>query len=117
MRRRLIGVSIGGVPWSVGKHCLYLNGDNRATCLGTVVNMFYGQDDMQDDFVVFQVQNKPITTIMGHYCTYANDSPDMDMVFWDGITWMCKLFAPRGGQSGMALPYASCTSHELMEFS
>ena len=117
MRRRLIGVSTGGVPWYLGKHYLYLDRDNLSTCLGTVVNMFYGQDAMQDDFVVFQVQQKLITTRMGHYCLYSNESPGMELVLWDRLTWKCKLFTAGGGPSGMTLPYASCTSQELMEFS
>ena len=109
-------MSIGGVPWSVGNHCLYQFDANSATHLGTVVNMFYGMDEMEEDFVIFQVLKKPITTRMGHYCEYSTNSQDMDMVLWKQITWKCKLLAVRGGQSGMALPYASCTSRELMVF-
>ena len=26
VRRRLMGVMTGGVPWSIGKHCLYTKG-------------------------------------------------------------------------------------------
>ena len=69
VRRRLMGVTTGGVTWSVGKHCLYTNRDDRTTRLGTIVNMFYGENDMEDDFVIFQLQSKPITAKMGHYST------------------------------------------------
>jgi len=117
VRRRLMGVTIAGVPWSVGKHCLYTDGANRATLLGTVVNMFFGENDLGDDFVIFQLQIKPITAKKGHYCTYSNDSPGKDMVLWSRLTWKCKLFGAQGGASPMALPYASCTPKELMEFS
>jgi len=116
VRRRVLGVEIGGVPWWLGKHCLFKD-DDGATHLGTVVNMYHGEDDMEDDFVVFLLQIKPITTYMGHYCTYSNDSPGTRLVWWNRITWKCKLLQGLGGASGMALPYASCTSNELMEFS
>jgi hypothetical protein len=91
VRRRLMGVSTGGVPWSVGKHCLYTNGDSRTTRLGTVVNMFYGENEMEDAFVIFQLQAKTITGKMGHYCKFSDDSPGMDMVDSSKIAWKCKL--------------------------
>ena len=112
VRRRLFGVSIGGVPWKVGQHCMY-DAAGGAKHLGTVEAMFRGQDDMGDDFVVFMVQNKPITTYMGHYCLYSNDSDATVLVFWRQITWMCKMLTV--GQVNMALPYVSCTSRELVE--
>jgi hypothetical protein len=109
-------VSIGGVPWQVGRHCLYYDGADSATLLGTVVSMFLGTDGMDDDFVIFQVENKPITTHMGHYCLFSNDAPTTVFVLWTQITWMCKMFKVQRGQANMALPYVSCTSRELMEF-
>jgi hypothetical protein len=115
VRRRLMGVSTGGVPWSLGKHCLYTNGDSRTTRLGTVVNMFYGEDDMEDDFVIFQLQAKQITGKMGHYCTFSDNSQGMDMVDSSKIAWKCKLLVATGANSGMALPYASCTPKEEVE--
>ena len=111
-----MGVTTGGVPWSVGKHCLYTNGDDRTTRLGTIVNMFYGENDMEDDFVIFQLQSKPITAKMGHYCTYSIVSPGMDMVDSGNIAWKCKLLGTDGGPSNMASPYASCTPKEVVEF-
>jgi hypothetical protein len=107
VRRRLMGVDTGGVPWSVGKHCLYTNGDERTTRLGTIVNMFYGQNDRDEDFVIFQLQNKEVTAKMGHYCTFSNNSTGMDMVDSSKITWKCKLLGGR-----LALPYASTSPKE-----
>ena len=109
-------MSIGGVPWKVGRHCLYRDSADSVTLLGTVVSMFLGKDDMDDDFVIFQVENKPITTSMGHYCLFSNDSPTTVLVLWTQITWMCKMFKVQGGQANMALSYVSCSSWELMEF-
>ena len=111
-----MGVTTGGVPWSVGKHCLYQKGDDDTTRLGTIVNMFYGEDEFEDAFVIFQLQKKPITTKMGHYCTYSVDSSGMDMVSSLNLTWKCKLLGMNGGPSRIALPYASCTTKETMEF-
>ena len=82
----------------------------------TVVSMFLGTDNLDDNSVIFQVENKPITTCMGHYCLFSNDSPTTVLVLWTQITWMCKMFKVQGGQANMALPYVSCTSRELMEF-
>ena len=81
-----------------------------------VVDMFKSRDDMLDDFVIFRVEQKPITTYMGHYCLFSNDSHATVLVFWRQITWMCKMLTMRGVQVNMALPYASCTSRELVEF-
>ena len=116
VRRRLMGVTTGGVPWSVGKHCLYTNENDDTTRLGTIVNMFYGENEMEDDFIIFQLQNKPIITKMGHYCTYSVVSPGMDMVDSGKIAWKCKLLGVEGGASNMALPYASCIPKEVVEF-
>ena len=111
VRRRLFGVSIGGVPWKVGRHCLY-TADDGSTRLGTVLDMFKGRDDMHDDFVVLRVENKPITACMGHFCFYSNDSDATVLVLWNQIIWVCKMITVRGGQVHMALPFASCTSRE-----
>ena len=92
VRRRLMGVAIAGVPWSVGKHCLYTDGANRATRLGTVVNMFFGENDLGDDFVIFQLQNKPITAKKGHYCTYSNDSPGKEQADSPGNGFMEQAY-------------------------
>jgi hypothetical protein len=115
VRRRIMGVSTGGVPWSVGQHCLYTNGDSHTTRLGTIVNMFYGVDDMEEDFVIFQLQTKPITGNMGHYCTYSDNSTGLEMIDSSKITWKCKLLGAAGANSGMALPYRSCTPKEEVE--
>lgn len=117
VRRRLMGVSTGGVPWSVGKHCLYTNENDSKTRLGTIVNMFCGEDEMEDDFVVFQLRSKLITAKMGHYCNYSQGSEGTDMVDSSKIAWKCKLLGTLGAASGMALPYASCTPKETVEFS
>ena len=90
---------------------MYTNSEDNTTRLGTVVNMFYGQDDKEEDFVVFQVSNKPITGKHGHFCTYSQDSPGMDMVDSSKITWKCKFLGV-----AVALPYASCTPKELVQF-
>jgi len=49
------GVSIGGVSWKKGFHCLYRagTGAGHTTLLGKVLVMFHGKDDMMDDFVLF----------------------------------------------------------------
>ena len=116
VRRRLIGVFVGGVPLRIGHHCLYNAGEYDDTRLGVVLEMFYGKDDMMDEFVILQVQNKPITTYMGHYCFFS-DAPQIptEMVLWSKLTWKCKTFKMQGG-GNMALPYVSCTSVELVEF-
>jgi len=116
MHRRLFGVGIGGVPWKVGRHCLYLDGADRGTRLGVVVAMISGIDDMEDPFVIFQVDNKPITAHMGHYCLFSNDTQTTEFISWTQVTWMCKVLKVDGGRANMALPYASCTSRELVKF-
>jgi hypothetical protein len=112
---RVSGVSIGGVRWRLGQHCLYTPGCG-APKLGTVLNMFHGTDDRMDEFVIFQVENKPITTYMGHYCLFSNHPPSTIMVLWSQITWKCMIFKVKGGSKDMALPIMSCTSTERMEF-
>ena len=100
VHRRLSGVSIGGVPWSTGMHCLYrdgpgINGIN--TLLGCVVGMFHGKDDMMDDFVLFQLKRQPITTRMGHYCWFSGATQNTDLVVWTEIYWKYKVLKGRGG--------------------
>jgi hypothetical protein len=119
MSRRMFGVSIGGIPWQVGRHCLYLNGADSDTRLGVVDAMISGMDNMEDPFVIFQVVNKPrhalfFTARVGHYCLFSNDSQTTEFVLWTQITWICKIFKVQG--ANMALPYASCTSRELVTF-
>ena len=116
VRRMLNGLSIGGVPWRVEQHCLYHDG-GRSLLLGRVVDMFYGKDDMMDGFIIFKIANKQITQKMGHYCLFSNDTLDTVYVLWRMIAWKCKVFSRGEGQDKMALPYASCDSRELMEFS
>jgi hypothetical protein len=107
-------VSISGVPWRVGQHCLYNAGAGGATFLGAITNMFHGEDALNDDLVIFQVQKIPITTFMGHYCLFSNDAhTTVDMVLWKQVTWKCKTFKME--HANMALPYVSCTSRELVE--
>ena len=113
--RRISGVSIGGVPWRVGNHCLYQYGPDGVTCLGVVVNMFHGMDELMNEIIVFQVDTKPITTYMGHYCLFNNVTHDTVFVLWNLVTWKCKTL-DMDGDAKMALPYVSCSSRELMEF-
>jgi hypothetical protein len=95
---------------------LYTVGDDRVTRLGTVLNMFYGVDTLDDEFIVLELENKPITARMGHCCTYSSNSRVNDLVLWNKITWKCKLIQTQNGVGGMALPFQSCTPKELMEF-
>jgi hypothetical protein len=111
-----MGVMTGGVPWSIGKHCLYTKGGEDTTLLGTIVNMFYGENEMEEAFVIFQLQRKTITSKMGHYCTFSLDDAGTDLVSSVNIAWKCKLLGMTGGSSSMALPYASCTPKEIVEF-
>jgi hypothetical protein len=90
MHRRLFGVDIGGVPWKVGRYCMYLNGANGATHLGMVVGMICGMDAMEDLFVIFQVDKKQITKRMGHYCLFSDDTQTTEYVSWTQVTWVCK---------------------------
>ena len=108
-------MSIGGVPWQVGQHCLYHAGPGGATHLGTVTTVYHGMDELMDDVVIFQVENKHITHKMGHYCLFSNDQrATVAWVSWKLVTWKCKIL--RVNNTDMALPYVSCSSHELMEF-
>jgi hypothetical protein len=116
VHRRRSGVTIGGVTWATGMHCLYNERAGAATFLGKVVNMFHGKTDMMDDFVLFQLQNMPITTHMGHYCMFSNDTHTNHLVLWSRISWKCKVLKSRRGGDQMALPYYSCTPKELIEF-
>jgi hypothetical protein len=116
VRSRISGVSIGGVPLRPGQHCLYMDASGGVTRFGTILNMFHSIDEMMDDFVIFQIENKPITTRMGHYCLFSNVSDSTVLVFWSQVIWKCKAFKVEGGRANMALPFVSCTSRELMEF-
>jgi hypothetical protein len=116
MHRRLFGVEIGGVPWKVGRHCLYLHGADGGTRLGVVVAMMSGMDDMEEPFVLFQVDNKPIAANMGHYLLFSTDTHTTEFVLWTRVTWLCKVLEVQGGLAHMALPIASCTSREVADF-
>jgi hypothetical protein len=95
---------------------MYLDGADGGTRLGVVVAMIRGTDDMEDPFVIFQVDKKAITAIMGHYCLFSNDTQTTEFVFWTQVTWVCKILKVQGGRANMALPYASCSPRELAEF-
>jgi hypothetical protein len=118
VRRRISGVSIGGVPWNVGDHCLYQDGPGGATRIGTVTVMFHGTDVMMDEFVIFQLANKLITACLGHYCLFTNDGHDNAPVFvlWTKVSWKCKTFKMQEEHAYMALPFVPCSSVELIEF-
>ena len=109
-------MSIGGVKWGTGMHCLYSKGPGGTTLLGKVVIMFHGKDDLMNDFVLFQLANMPIKTRMGHYCWFSNDTQKTHLVLWSRISWKCKVIKGRGDKDPMVLPYFSCTSKEFMEF-
>ena len=53
VRRRISGVSIGGVTWKVGEHCLYEDGAGGVARFGSVINMFHGISDMMGEFIFF----------------------------------------------------------------
>jgi hypothetical protein len=105
-------VSINGIPWLTGKYCLYRESENTELLLGQVTKMFYARSVMDDEFVIFQITNKPITSYHGHYCLYTNNNPTIKMVLWSLIAWKCKVMTLPSG-SEMALPIACCKSHEL----
>jgi len=114
IQRRLTGVSISKIVWHVGSHCLFKVGlDTR---FGTVVHMFKGADSMLDEFIIFQITNKPITSYMGHYCVFSDEGHSTVLVMWTQILWKCKSLR-LGGHTNMALPIKSCTSQEMVEFS
>ena len=115
VRRRISGVSISGIPWKVGQHCLYDHGPGSATRVDSVTNMFRGMTDMMDEFIIFQLENKPITSRRVHYCLLSNDGYTTEYVLWNQVTWKCKVLS-LGDDSLMALPFASCTPQELVEF-
>jgi hypothetical protein len=116
VRRRISGVLVGGVVWRMGAHCLFNTGADDGVRFGTVSDMFHGTDEMTDDFVIFRVEMKRITSCHGHYCMFSNTESTTKtvFVFWGHVTWRCKVFLQEGG--GMALPYHSCSSRELVEF-
>jgi hypothetical protein len=115
LRRRISGVSIGGVPWKVGSNCLYQEGPGGATLFGTVVNMYHFKTDIMDDFIIFQLENKPIMSRMGHYCWLSRDGYTTVFALWSNVTWKCKALLLEG-KPLMVLPFASCTSKELIAF-
>jgi hypothetical protein len=114
VRRRVSGVTIGGVHWRLGLHCLYLDNITSTTRYGTVVNMFHGVDTMMDEFIIFELKHTPITSYRGHYCLLSGDGHTSVFVMWDRIKWKCKLLK-LGGHTDMALPFQSCTSEELLQ--
>jgi hypothetical protein len=116
VKRRISGVLIGGVDWKVGKHCLYQDGAGGVSRFGTVSNMYHGLTDVLDDFVIFELENKPITSYMGHYCLLPTSPDGYTTVFvlWDQVTWQCQLLS-LGDLTMMALPFKSCFSEELVE--
>jgi hypothetical protein len=69
-----------------------------------------------DEFIIFELNQKHITSYMGHYCLLS-DSEDTTRVFvmWEQVIWKCKALL-LGGHTNMALPFQSCTSRELVEF-
>jgi hypothetical protein len=114
VQRRISGVTIGGVHWRLGSHCLYLDTADSATRYGTVTNMFHGVDAMMDEFVIFELEQTPITSYRGHYCLLSADGHTSVFVMWDRIKWKCKRLN-FGGHTDMALPIQSCTSEELIQ--
>lgn len=46
---------------------------------------------------------------------FSGNSQGMEMVDSSKIAWKCKLLVATGANSGMALPYASCTPKEEVE--
>jgi hypothetical protein len=115
VRRRISGVSIGGVSWKVGHHCLYVVGEGGSPMFGSVVNMFHGKNDMMDEFVIFELDNTQITRNMGHYCLLSSEVSRTVFVMWNRVTWKCKLLYPELNIV-MGLPFKSCSDKELMEF-
>jgi hypothetical protein len=114
MKRRSSGVSINGTKLRIGNHCLYHDVFAGPTRFGMIVDMFTGTDDSMDEFVLFQIDNKPITTYMDFYCTSTGVARSTKYVLWTQMEWKCITF-PMAAEI-IALPYASCTSHEQMEF-
>jgi hypothetical protein len=115
VRRRISGVSIGGVAWKVGQHCLYVVDEGGVFMFGSVVNMFHGMTNMMDDFVVLELENTPINAYVGHYCLLSSGVGRTVFVMWDKVKWKCKLLYPTHNIV-MALPFMSCTDRELLEF-
>lgn len=114
VKRRISGVSIGGVQWKVGYHCLYQDGAGGVTRFGSVTNMFHGIDTMMDEFTIFELQNEPITSCMGHYCLLSDNGHTTVFVMWDQVLWRCKKLL-LGDHTNMGLPIKSCTSQELVQ--
>jgi hypothetical protein len=115
LQRKVAGVSIGGVKWKVGYHCLYHDKQGSDTLFGTVVNMFRGTTDMMDEFIIFELSRNPITAYMGHYCLLSDDNRSSRYVLWHQVLWKCKVLM-LGGHTSMPLPFQSCTSTEQIQF-
>ena len=116
VRRRLAGVSVNGVPLKIGHLCLFRRETNSTVLLlGEVGMMYYGTDDMDDEFVIFQMEKRGITTYMGHYCLYSIANSGTVLVMWKQMAWRCKALTSPAGHP-LALPFASCTTEELMQF-
>jgi hypothetical protein len=114
VKRRTSGVSTGGVLWRVGSHCMYHDVSDGATKSGTVTSMYHGMSTMLDEFIVFEIEQKPITSYRRHYCLLSDVGHTTVFLMSNQVLWKCKalLF---GGHTRMVLPIQSCTSEELLE--
>jgi hypothetical protein len=83
--------------------------------LGSVTNMFHGTTSEMDAFVIYELENKPITSYMGHYCLFSDVVATTVYVLWTQLTWKCKILMLNDNKM-MALPFASCSSTELVQF-
>jgi len=115
MHRRMNGVAINGIPWHLGKYCLYRAAAGTPLLLGQVKGMYHAKDKMENNFVIFLITNNPITSYHAHYCIYSDHQPTNTLVFWTLLAWKCKVLTLPSGLN-MALPFASCTSRELADF-
>jgi hypothetical protein len=113
VKRRVSGVSIGGVLWAMGSHCLYQDGAGGVTRSGKVINMFHGMTSMMYDFIIFELEQTPIISCGTHYCLLSDDGQTTVFVMWDMVLWKCKKLL-LGGHTTMVLPIQSCTSEELV---
>ena len=115
VKRRISGVSIGGVKWKLGKHCLYQDGAGGVNKFGSVTNMYRGVNTMMDEFIIFELNHKPITAYMGHYCLLSDNNRTSKFVMWHQVLWKCKALM-LGDHTSMALPFQSCNSREQIQF-
>jgi hypothetical protein len=76
--------------------------------------MFHGMTTMMDDFIVFEIEQKPITSYRRHYCLLSDVGHNTEFVMSDQVLWKCKALL-LGGHTRMFLPIQSCTSEELLE--